>query len=87
MRLIEQNDASYVGLFGEGNSEDGQNGFGTGAAVREKFNERFGWIYNVKRIADFEGVSMKEAWEIPVRQALNTLSYLKAYDSYMKTLK
>jgi hypothetical protein len=40
--------------------------------------QQFGWIYNCKQIADFEGISVEEAWNIPTMRALNTLTYLKA---------
>jgi hypothetical protein len=48
---------------------------------------KFGWIYNVKQIADFKNITIDQAWETNYIEALNTLSYLKAYESHLKSLK
>lgn len=46
----------------------------------------FGWHYNTKQIADFNNITINEAWNIPTVEALNTLVYLKEYDKYMATI-
>lgn len=42
----------------------------------------FGWIYTAKKIAEFEGITTDQAYDLPTIQALNTMSYLKAKDAY-----
>jgi len=49
---------------------------------QSKFNERYGWIYSAKKVADFEGVSLEAAFDLPVRQAFNDLAYLKELSNY-----
>lgn len=47
-----------------------------------KFNERYGWIYSAKKVADFENVTLEAAFDLPVRQAFNDLAYLKELNAY-----
>jgi len=49
---------------------------------QNKFNERYGWIYSAKKVADFEAISLEAAFDLPVRQAFNDLAYLKELNSY-----
>lgn len=49
---------------------------------QNKFNERYGWIYSAKKVADFEGISLEAAFDLPVRQAFNDLAYLKELSNY-----
>jgi hypothetical protein len=49
---------------------------------QNKFNERYGWIYSAKKVADFEGISLEAAFDLPVRQAFNDLAYLKELNNY-----
>ena len=48
----------------------------TGNRTHE-FQKSFGWIYNCKMVAEFEGLSMNETWELPIIQFLNDLTYIK----------
>lgn len=49
----------------------------------DPFNKRFGWTYAVTRVAEYERVTLDQAYELPSRQFLNDLAYLKALDKYM----
>jgi len=74
----------FTGLF-----EIRDEGEDTGEPVEQTdggFDQRYGWIYNTKRIADFEGVTMDEAYDLCVMQALNDLAYLKEKDRNDKRL-
>lgn len=46
------------------------------------FQQQYGWIYSAKAVAEFEGITLDKAYDLPIIQALNDLSYLKAYKSY-----
>lgn len=48
----------------------------------DPFNKNYGWIYSATQVAEHERVTLEEAFDIPVRQALNDLSYLKAKKQY-----
>lgn len=66
----------YKGLFGldkEVNGEDAQS---------DKFNKWYGWIYSADQVAEYERIKLEEAFALPIRQALNDLSYLKAKGQY-----
>lgn len=52
---------------------------GSKGLVAKDFSKNFGWIYNVKMVADMEGVSMDEVYNMPIRRFLNNLSYIKMY--------
>ncbi len=69
---------NYKGLFGVGEEE------GEGEAI--EFNERYGWIYSAKKVAEFEGITLEKAFELPVIQAFNDLAYLKAFSQYEEEL-
>lgn len=47
-----------------------------------KFNERYGWIYSAKSVADFENIKLDEAFDLMVRHAFNDLAYLKELNNY-----
>jgi hypothetical protein len=49
---------------------------------QNKFNNRYGWIYSAKKVADFEGIPLEKAFDLPVRQAFNDLAYLKELNNY-----
>ena len=74
---------SYKGLFEAETIEDE----GEIIAKPEKpnpFIDQYGWIYSAKQVADHEGVTLDEAFDLPVVQAFNDLAYLKAFQSYQK---
>lgn len=81
---LEQFNKGFSGLFGKG--QPGDYDEGTEGADEGTFASRFGWIYNAKRIADFENISLDEAYNLPLIQALNDLSYLKEYEANEKRI-
>ena len=48
------------------------------------FIERYGWIYSAKELAAYEGITLEQSYTLPIIQAFNGLSYLKAKQSYDK---
>jgi hypothetical protein len=70
----------YQGLFGvseEGEQEKPDN---------DDFNNRYGWIYSAKKVAEFEGITLEKAFDLPVIQSFNDLAYLKALSQYEEEL-
>ena len=49
---------------------------------KDGFNETYGWIYSATQVAEHERITLEQAFDLPVRQALNDLSYLKAKRQY-----
>lgn len=47
-----------------------------------RFMKRFGWIYSATQVRDYERITMNQTFELPVRQALNDLVFLKAKGKY-----
>lgn len=54
----------------------------TGDVQEDVFNKRYGWIYSASQVAEYERITLDEAFSIPIRQALNNLMYLKAKVKY-----
>lgn len=50
------------------------------------FIEQFGWIYSAKQVAEFEGIKLNDAYDLPIIQALNALAYLKSEQQYNKKM-
>lgn len=72
---------SYAGLF-ETDIEDVEEG-----AMPSKphpFIERYGWLFSARQVAKDAGVTLEQAMEMPIIEALNTLAYLKSEQSYVK---
>jgi len=71
----------YKGLF------DMQENEGEEEAVENNvhpFNKSYGWIFSATEVAKHEGITLEQAYNLPVRQALNDLSFLKAKANYDK---
>jgi hypothetical protein len=49
---------------------------------QNKFNERYGWIYSAKKVADFNNISIDQVMDFPVRQAFNYLACIKELNNY-----
>lgn len=76
---------SYKGLFEADETEDETDEL----AKPEKphpFLDQYGWIYSAKQVAEHEGITLDAAFDLPIIQAFNDLSYLKAFQSYQKHL-
>jgi len=50
------------------------------------FIEQYGWIYSAKQVAEFEEITLEQAYKLPIIQALNDLAYLKAQQQYQKKI-
>lgn len=81
---MERLNGSYPGIFGGRVSEDGEDN--QGGSTGDGFNETYGWLYNAKRVADFEGIPLEDAMDLSVIQFLNDIGYLKSKDEYDKKL-
>ena len=46
------------------------------------FMERWGWVYSTKQVADFQNISVNEAYDMMVVEYLNSLAYLKDYNKH-----
>ncbi len=77
-RIVENFSAfnkEYSGLFGLDKEV-------TGDVQEDKFNKRYGWIYSASQVAEYERITLEQAFALPVRQALNDLMYLKEKVKY-----
>lgn len=72
---------SYKGLFEAEENEDDEE---IKPEKPHPFIDQYGWIYSAKQVADHEGITLDEAFDLPVVQAFNDLAYLKAFQSYQK---
>lgn len=54
----------------------------TGDVQEDKFNKRYGWIYSASQVAEYERITLEQAFALPVRQAFNDLMYLKEKVKY-----
>ena len=70
---------SYAGLFDINDDEGEQR-----AEEVHPFVERYGWIFSAKEVAAYECITLDKAFNLPVMQAFNGLSYLKAKQAYDK---
>lgn len=68
----------YKGLFGVSVDDEEE----SVSQPSDDFNVRYGWIYSAKKVAEFEGIPLEKAFDLPVIQAFNDLSYLKALTQY-----
>lgn len=76
VRLFTENwkrfNDEYKNLFGVDEQVSGE------GAKEDYFTKRYGWIYSASVVAEYERITLQEAYKLPVRQALNGLAYLKA---------
>lgn len=69
--------ACYSGLFPK--SEEGEE-----EEKPHQFILQFGWIFSAKQVAEHEGITLDQAFSLPIIQALNVLAYLKSKQSFDK---
>lgn len=48
----------------------------------DPFNQRYGWTYSASCVAEYERISLEQAYALPAIQALNDLVFLKEKQSY-----
>ena len=77
IEVIKKLSDEYSGLFGIEEIEEEEL-----KPLTNGFNEQYGWIYSAKKVAEFEGIKLDEAYDLPIIQAFNDLSYLKAHQEY-----
>lgn len=70
---------SYSGLFGLLDQQEE-------TEKPHAFIEKYGWLFSAKQVADYEGIPLDKVYDLPVIQALNDLSYLKAKQNFDKWL-
>jgi hypothetical protein len=70
-------DKEFKGLFGAADDEGGS-GEDEGGRGSSGFMQNYGWIYQAKLVADFEGIPLDQAFNLSVINFLNDLAYLKA---------
>lgn len=58
--------------------------FSGGESVTDPFNKYYGWVYSATSVAEHERITLEQAFDIPIRQALNDLAYLKSKAEYDK---
>lgn len=54
----------------------------TEKAQDDKFNVRYGWTYSASAIAEYCRIPLDDVYEMPAREALNHLAYLKEKAQY-----
>lgn len=67
---------ALFGLDDEVHPEANSNSFMT------QFNNRYGWIYSAHAVAVSMGISVNQAYNLPIKEALNELVYLKNKQKY-----
>jgi hypothetical protein len=81
---IQKLDARFPGLYPRTPpTEDDESG---SEKPPRGFMQQFGWIYSAKQVAEFEGIPVSEAWDLPTIRAINTLNYLKAKADHERQL-
>ena len=58
--------------------------FSGGESVTDPFNKYYGWVYSATSVAEHERITLEQAFDLPIRQALNDLAYLKSKAEYDK---
>ena len=48
------------------------------------FMDNFGWMYTVKEVANYLGLTINEVYKINIIEALNVMAYLKSYNDYIE---
>ena len=86
LQAIQSLHGEFPGLFNQRNDEGEPDDSPAPKRNDVNFHTHFGWIYNTRQVADFEKISMDAAYELPVMQVLNDLSYLKAKENHEKEL-
>lgn len=83
---------SYAGLFEKPELRGDETDEQIEAMEKEKalevhpFIDQYGWIYSAKKVAEYEGITLEQAYNLPVVQAFNDLAYLKSEQDYLKQM-
>lgn len=93
MSSFEELLKSYSGLFekdeirGDETDEEIEQMEKEKALEVHPFVEQYGWIYAATKVAAYEGISLEQAYGLPVIQAFNDLAYLKSEQDYQKQMQ
>ncbi len=75
LQCINGIDKRYPILFGERTpANDEESG---SENIESVFAKHYGWIYSATVVADHERISLDAAFDLPVMQFLNAMSYMK----------
>ena len=75
LQCINGIDKKYPILFGERTAaNDEQSGT---ESIEQVFAKHYGWIYSATLVADHERISLDAAFDLPVMQFLNAMSFMK----------
>jgi hypothetical protein len=78
-------DKEFEGLFDKGNGDEGDNEVSSRSSV-PNFMQHYGWIYQTELVANYERITIEEAFNLKTINYLNDLAYLKAKSEYEKEL-
>lgn len=85
LQTLSHLNSQFKRLFDNGDDDEGADGI-RGNKLVERFTRNYGWIYTTRELATFEGISLEQAFNLPVVQALNDLLYLKEKIEYDKLI-
>lgn len=77
---MEKFHKGFGALFGKRVEEEGADE-GEDAGTKNDFETSWGWVFNAKRVADFENITMEATYGLGVIQFLNDLVYLKEFEA------
>lgn len=77
IEVIKKLSDEYRGLFGIEDMEEEEL-----KPLTNGFNDQYGWIYSAQKIAEFERITLDQAYDLPIIQAFNDLAFLKAHQEY-----
>lgn len=77
LSIINEVDRRYPVLFGD---VDRQSDDEPDSSIEKVFAKYYGWIYSTTLVADFERITLDQAFELPIYQYLNGLAYCKMKD-------
>lgn len=92
MQSFQQLLESYSGLFEKPEAKGDETEEEIEALEKERalevhpFIEQYGWIFSAKKVAEYEGITLEQAYGLPVIQAFNDLAYLKSEQDYQKQI-
>ena len=80
MQFLSEIDKLYDGLFVRKFTDGSE-----GEVERvEGFMVNYGWLFNVKSVAEFEGIETNKVYDLPYLRFMNALAYLKAKSDWEK---
>ena len=81
-KTLERFNKEFGALFGKRDEQEGDEDGGD----EDDFEKSFGWLYNCKRVADYENITLDSCFRLGVIQFLNDLVYLKEYEAHERKM-